>query len=290
MSYSVSCVTTLKEAKAAWDLLSPHEYIMDEWKYRYLYFKHTPFTPQFYILKKKDIPVALLPLQKNIEGRLEFFGGRKFYKNSIFMQDTNPDSYKLLFAAVHDPMKLELMNEPIPGLQVQEEETGYYVLSLDGITDWHSYLEKDWHGKSKKNLKSQMKKIEAMGVTTVENDNEDLEVLAHFNKVQFGEYSHFNKPHRLEYLRELTTHFNCKILAIRLNGKSIAVGFAIVFGSRYYGLTSGHDLSIKNLGKYLIVKRIEHAVQSGASIYEAGRHDYGWKEQFHFEKKNLYKI
>jgi CelD/BcsL family acetyltransferase involved in cellulose biosynthesis len=135
-----------------------------------------------------------------------------------------------------------------------------------------------------------MKKIEALGVTTIEDDLTDLDTLAHYNILQFGEHSHFNKPHRLEYLKELMNYFNCKILSIRCEGRTIAVGFAIVFGGRYYGLTSGHDLSITNLGKYLIVKRIEHAVKSGASIYEAGRHDYGWKEQFHFEKKSLYRI
>jgi hypothetical protein len=229
-------------------------------------------------------------LQKNNEGILEFFGGRKFYKNSIFMHDTNPDSYKLLFAAVHDPMRLEMMNEPIPGLAVREEETGYYTLSLDGLTDWHSYLEKDWHGKSKKNLKAQMKKIESLGMNIVENDKEDLKILAAYNIAQFKEHSHFNKPNRLDYLYELMTVYTSKILSIRYNDKTVAVGFSIIFNDTYYGLTSGHDLALNNLGKYLTLCRIEQAIRAGAHFYEAGRHDYGWKEQFHFEKKNLYKI
>lgn len=288
MSYTVSCVTTLEEAKAAWDLLSPHEHLMDEWAYRYLYFQYTPFTPQFYVLYKKKTPVALLPLQMNNEGVVEFFGGRKFYKNSIFMHDTNADSYKLLFAAVHDPMRLEMMNEPIPGLQVQEEETGYYILPLNGLKDWHSYLEKDWHGKSKKNLKSQMKKIESLGIEIIEDDNKDLKILAEYNLAQFKEHSHFNKPHRLAYLQELMNVYSTKILSIRHNSKTIAVGFSIVFNNTYYSLTSGHDVSVNNLGKYLILCRIEQAIKAGAHFYEAGRHDYGWKEKFHFIKKNLY--
>ena len=106
MAYSVTCITTVKEAKAAWDLLSPHEHLQDEWKYRYLYFQYNPKPIFFYELLRSGKPVALLPLQKNEQGVLEFFGGSKFYKNSIFMQDTNPDSYKFLFAGVKEPMNL----------------------------------------------------------------------------------------------------------------------------------------------------------------------------------------
>ena len=182
------------------------------------------------------------------------------------------------------------MNEPIPGVKFFEEETGYYVLDLEGITSWEDYLEKDWHGKSKKNLKAQMKKIEALGVTIQENEVADLEVLAQFNVEQFGEKSHFNRPHRLEYLRKLMDIYKAKILSVVLNGKIIAVGYGIVYNGTYYGLTSGHDLSINNLGKYLILCRIEQAIASGATFYEAGRHDYGWKEQFHFEKKLLFRL
>ena len=84
--------------------------------------------------------------------------------------------------------------------------------------------------------------------------------------------------------------YETKILTVTLANKVIAVGFGIIHNGKYYGLTSGHDLSINNLGKYLIVCRIEQAAKSGAEAYEAGRHDFGWKEQFHFLRHNLYAI
>jgi CelD/BcsL family acetyltransferase involved in cellulose biosynthesis len=290
MSYSVTCLTTLKEAQAAWELLSPHENLMDEWDYRYLYFKHDPKEVFFYQLSAGGTPVALLPLQKNDDGFLEFFGGNKFYRNSIFITEPNPDAYKFLFAGIHEKIDLRLMNEPIPGVTVFEEETGFYVLDLNGFSDRFDYLDKAWHGKSKKNIKSQMKKLEALGISVVEDDPEDLDVLSQFNLQHFGEHSHFHKPHRLECLKELQQHFQTKIVSLRLGGKTVAAGFSMLFNNRYYGLTSGHDMTINNIGKCLILHRIEQAIRCGAEFYEAGRHDYGWKEQFHFEKKKLYHL
>lgn len=288
MVYSVTCVTTIKEAKAAWEFLSPHEFLSDEWNYRYLYYRYFEEPLEFYILKNNSTPVALLPLQVNDEGMLEFFGGRKFYQNSIFMHALNPDSYNILFSSIKKPMKLEGMNEPIPGIQCFEDEGTYYELDLEGITDWQSYLEKCFHSGSKKKLKSQMKKIESYGIEVVEDKSEDIEVLANLNKKQFRERSHFNKPHRIDYLKDLMKNYKTRVLSLHLEGEIIGVGLAVVYKNIYYGLTAGHDTSLNNLGKYLILKRIEQAVASGAAFYNAGRNDYGWKEHFHFEKKSLY--
>lgn len=287
MSYQVTCITDITEAEKAWELLSPKKEVMDTWLYRFLYYQYHSQPLQFYLLARDGNPVALLPLQRQ-EDALEFFGGKLFYKNRIFAKEDNPDYYKRLLEAVDMPIHLQTMENDLPGIDCQEEPEGYYTLPLDQYIDWQSYVQQAWHGESRKKLKGQMRKIEALGVTIEENNVDDLAIIVELNKQRFGEKSHFQESHRIDYLRDLADHFQVKIVTLKIGGEKVAAGFSVLYNNIYYGRTSGHRLDINNLGKYLILQRIDQAIRCGAHCWESGRRDYGWKERFGFVRHPLY--
>jgi len=69
------------------------------------------------------------------------------------------------------------------------------------------------------------------------------------------------------------------------------VGFVLFHNGVCYGINSGYNPELKNIGKYLTLLKIQAAIDEGCSIYDAGGSGaFGWKEDFNLLKKPLYTL
>lgn len=80
-------VNTLEEAELYWKKFSPQKTICDSWEYRYNFYKYLKFEIVFFVGFENDIPIGVLPLQRNRHSKsLEFFGGSYMEDNTVFVQ------------------------------------------------------------------------------------------------------------------------------------------------------------------------------------------------------------
>lgn len=289
MEYTIKRIRSFQRAARIWDHVSPSRDLFDSWEYRAQYYLFSPYPLFFYTAFFESRPVALLPLQWNEELQaLEFFGGKRFSYNDILVLPGHDEAIPEILKSVEKKAQFAYMRKPLSGLAHAQMLVPQYRLTLNGITSLQDYLDTFWHGKHRKQLKRSVRQFEEQNLEVCPGTEADLDLLMTLNIQRFGERSNFTNPHRKEYLRKLMKVYDVKILTVSVNGVKVAVSYAILFDKGYYGITSGADNSIPFLRKYLMLQKIEEAIGCGAAFYDAGRRDFGWKEQFKFQKTYFY--
>lgn len=282
-------ITDINEAKLVWDKLNYQLDMDDDWLLRELYWSLYKFPIIFYVAYLNDEAVGLLALQYNDQKKhAEFFGGSWFENNRIYVKKGNENIIKLLFNEVTEPVKLEWMEHEIEDIEPEILDPKYR-LSLKDFKSVDDYIDQMWSGKSKQNLKSQIRKLNQNNIQIIEDNFEDYDLMVELNKKRFGEDSRFQNHERAEFIRSVIKNFNMRMITIVVNGKKESVGLSLLYKNGYIGLNSGTNHDINNLGKLLILQRIQQAINSGADFYDARSASLGWKEQFKFIGKPQYR-
>ena len=131
-----------------------------------------------------------------------------------------------------------------------------------------------------------------MGAIVEKGNLEDLSVMGHWSKLRFGTDSSFiRRPHWLEFLRETAVLFPSEIIRVVINNEIAGVGLITYYNEIAYGVNTGYNYEIDSLGKYVLLLKIQGAIGHGAKIFDAGGSGaFGWKEDFHLEKRPFYKV
>lgn len=289
MQYTIKRVRTFQRAARLWDYLNPRRDLFDSWEYRAQYYLFFPYPLFFYTAYFENRPVALAPLQWNEELQsLEFFGGKRFSYNDIFVLPGHDAAVPELLRSIKKRVLLDFVREPLPGLAQSQPLVPQYRLSLQGISCLDDYFDAYWHGKHRKQIKRSIRQFEEQKVAVSPGSVEDLDLLMALNLQRFGQRSNFTNPHRKDYLKNLMKEFDVTLFTVSLNGEKKAVSYSIFHDGGYYGITSGADTTVPFLRKFLMLKKIEEAIRCGAKFYDAGRRNFGWKEQFKFQKTYFY--
>lgn len=297
-------ITDLAEAKAFWELFSPNSTIDDEWAFRYEFYKYLNFPLHFIVGYDGEKPVGLLPLQLNTnkgmstvrfemtEPFLEFFGGIDTDDNKVFIL---PEYKQFIPEFLKQINSIAVLAPLAEQYTVSNNQAIYYtdkfVVDLKGLTNLDMFLEKNFHGKSKRRLRNRIHyfyknyKIEIRKGT-----DKDLELLFSLNQSRFGERSAFHMEHRRQLFRDLLHLYNADLFTIYIDGKPKAVSFSLMHKGVYSGLNSGYDYSIRDLGKFVFITKIQRAIELGCEVFDAGKNDNGWKEHFHLQKIPQYKL
>lgn len=287
-------VTELEEAKQVWLKLVIIENIYDNWDFRYLFYKALSFPLQFITAFKDDNePLGLLPLQLNTEkGYSEFFGGDFMEYNKVYVKPEFEYLMPEFFKRIEGKFKLRSM---IGGENYPEDievDDYTYFLHLDNINSFEDYLIK-FHKKKRRNFfRRVIKSFEMDNISIRYNNWSDIEYLIKNNILTFGEDSHFFDKNVISAFRSfLDSKYDVHMISILVDDVVECVSLAIYFNETYYcELTGTNKDSVENLGRYLLVKTVEQAIQLGARIYDSGRGDCNWKERWHLEKLPQYKL
>lgn len=288
MEYKI--ITSLDEAKNAWNHFSKNEQIYDVWEYRYCYYKFFNYPLHFISALENGDMVGLLPLQRNTDtGIIEFFGGQFFLENKIWTKPQNSLQPKDLLNQLSEPVKLLKLSNEVHGMN-NELYAYRYELRLEGYHDVFDYLQETWGNKSRKNFLAQIKQLHQQSVEIIYDNFSDLQIMVEFNKKRFGNESSFFFPHRMDFINQVIEEFDAHLVSIKINGQTEAVGFGVKYNNSFIGINSGRNLEINSLGKFLSLQKIQQAISLGASRYDALLNDLGWKESFHFDRIPQYQI
>lgn len=293
-------INSEKEAERVWNLLSPHKAIDDEWNFRYSFFKHLPYKLHFITSYKNSQPSSLLPLQINsgdgllppyateAEPFLEFFGGDDTDDNKILGENTNLKDLTLFLRL---PAHLAPLDPNFEKLTETEPYEKKYYLNLEKYTSHEDFLRDRWGKESRKKLMQQIRRLyKDHSIQILENNYEDINLLADLNIKRFGKDSSFSFPYRKEIFKDLTRYYGVVMLTIIVDGKKEAVSYGINYKNVYTGMNAGVNGDISDLPKFLIMLQINKAIELGCTVYDAGKGDSGWKEAFKLDSVPQLKI
>lgn len=291
-SLTIDVITDIKQAEALWNMYHTGTSLYDNWQYRLLYFQFFSFSPQFYLVSLKNEVIAMVPLQWNSDiQQLEFFGGDYMSDNTIYVKPGYESYLRDISTQISRPLRLFWTAKPYFLHAWKTCSIGYkYILPLEGFTCVEDVLEALWSKKSRKNIEHQMNELRSHDISIEENVFDDLDLLISLNKQRFGAASSFYKPYRAEFLREVIKHFDVSMMSVSIDGKKESVCYSILYNNGMYGINSGRNTKINNLGKFVILQKIARAILAGAAFYDAGRSDLGWKRAFHFQPVPLYSV
>lgn len=291
-------------AKKIWDELSPHEFIDDEWDFRYTFFKPLGYKLHFIVGFENDNPVTLLALQENnltglrppygIEETkpfLEFFGGDDTDDNRLLAK--NPTEF--LFRESVFQIKQRAYLAPLaPEFETFPNATWYenkYFVDISNYKSYEDFLVEKWSSGSRKKILQQIRKIEREHeVEVIYDDVEDIELLSKFNLERFGEGSSFSFSYRKEIFKELAKLYPVIMISLKIDGKKVASSFGLHYKDTYVGMNAGVSSEIPDLPKMLTLLQMGRAIELGCKVYDAGKGDSGWKENFHFSKNLQFKL
>jgi len=286
-------ITDFNEAKEWWNKFAYGETIYSNWDFRNCFYtswdRRKPSAEiRFYVGYFKDEPVGLMPLQYNQEEKyLEFFGGSYMEDNQIYIKP----GYEKYLPEFYDQIKEKAKLEYIIGHDEFTKKLKFkdwkYVLPLTGMKSHLDYVEKYFHGETKKKLKKRLKKVpEENKIEVVFNNFADIELLFQYNIEKFKNDSSFVWPGRKEAFRELLKPpFHPYLMTFLVNGQKQAVSLGILHNGVYESFNTGVSAdAVYNLSSYIHVKKIDHAIELGAKLFDAFTGDYGWKENWNFDK------
>jgi hypothetical protein len=290
---SFNIITELHEAEAAWKLLSPNALLFDDWNFRYGYYKFFQYPLRFYTAYEANKPVGVLPLMWNEEKQyLEFFASFGYMENnSAFIKPGYEYIIPHLLEQIDRPALLEYMSPTSSILPHAENHENEYYADLIGLRHYHDFIETYMSGDKKRNILAQCRKLEQTGVVISEGTINDIKHLIYWSKIRFGRKSSFyRRPYFEEFYKFLGTSFDTRVITARINNEVQGVGLMIFYNDICFGINSGYNPEISNLGKYLSLHKIDYAIKAGKKQYAAGTGSPGWKEDFNLLKNPQYHL
>lgn len=281
----VSIVSDPVEVERIWNLFSPHTSLYDEWDFRYCFFKHHPTHRLHCIVGLEgNVPVAMLPLQKNDMGLIESLGGDFMEDNRVFVLPGYEEAVPLLFNQIQSKAVVRsLLAEQRPFLQQLPSDFPKYFYTLEGMADLTAFLVRTFPSNRRYSRRKVIKDIEQLNPKIELNRPEDLETLVRFNIGTFQEESVFlTDPAMTQIFKSLCDlPYPHLIHSFVIQGKTEAVSLSMIYKKTYLFILSGANKDeVDDLGNYVILKNIQTAIENGCQFFDAGRHDCNWKEQW----------
>lgn len=287
-------ISNLTDAEAVWKTLSPNKSLYDVWEFRFTYYKYFNYPLYFYTAFKGDEPVGLLPLMFNTDKQsLDFFAGFGYMEdNRVFLKESDISITQKLIDMIDLPANLEYMHPDMSTIVGAEVHDYNYFIELKELKTYEDFINKYLSSDGRRNLLSQMRKLSEYNFSLSYDNVDDLDILERWNRLRFGETSSFaERPYWNEFFKEIAREFPSKIITLSLNREKVGVGFVLFHNGICYGINSGYNPELKNIGKYLTLLKIQAAIDEGCSIYDAGGSGaFGWKEDFNLLKKHLYTL
>jgi hypothetical protein len=291
-------INDIETARSTWEYFSPQDEIDDDWNFRYAFYKYLKFPLHFIVGYHGKKPVGLLPLQWNTgkgptpesyefkKNFLEFFGGDDMDSNKVFIKPGYEDLIPAFLQQIHEPAVLAPLANPymLPKL-TPEPYTTKYVADLKGMTEFRDFTTKYFDGKGRGKLNNQLNKLHrSYEIKIVDADAEDLELLFEYNKERFGVSSSFQWEYRKQVFRDLMEQYDHDVFKVMINGEKKAVSFSLLYKNTYLSMNIGYDYGIRDLGKLVVSTQFERAIKLKCDMYDGGKGDSGWKEQFHLNR------
>ena len=251
------------------------------------------------LLEDKEI-IGLLPLFfSDTEKKYYYFGGshpenRRFmfdlkYFNEVFEQI--PSHTRIFDICFEDSEKiLDMFPQYVSNLK--NEDHNFYIDSKEH-NGWDGFL-KTFSSKHRKNLLSDIRKVDELNLDVVWERLENFSYAAKFNSERFGSESDYSDEEFVKstfnFLKILDDKNLIYTLRVSNGDKVLGVEFAAFYDGVYYVLNGGYDRSVKNLGKFIMYTHMRNAEKLCAVKIDFLVGDTGWKDLWNMQKKKVYTL
>lgn len=293
--------TDLDVCRRIWEKSWQAKGIFDLWQVRFC-FHETYLNPlQFHTLERGGKTVGFLPLSWNAEsGRFVFFPGETWKgktwleQNRIIAED--PHILHQLIEEVPGPVHLRyLSRNPVleSAASLNEDETGY--LFYPGMYDFS--FENYWlgfSGKSRKKIRSELKKLEMHKLTFRFNSAGDIDAMFAMNQEAFAGDSYFSDPRFYNAFDRLASFLSqmgmLRIITLLVGGEIAAVDMGGIFNNTYTLFAGGTNSQFPGVAKIMNLHHMEWACQQQFDAVDFLCGDFNWKTKFHLSPRPHYEI
>ncbi|MFA6073446.1 MAG: GNAT family N-acetyltransferase [Candidatus Woesearchaeota archaeon] len=291
-------ITDISECEKLWKKFKKENNLWTDWEIVLSFYDEKIYSPHFILLKdetleknKQDVGLITLWLDKR-DNKYTHFGGERM-ENRIFWVDDKyiPELHKIipeetyLFDLNGAYIEKILLINPELKKYISERDTRYF-LNLENIKTIEEYLSR-FSKKHKKNFLRDMKLLETLNYKLIWDDKNHSEKLMMLSKIRFKEASDFHDIDNQKEMNSFIELFQKKqmlsSLQIEINGKIEGVEIAAIYNNKYHVINGGFNLSIKNLGKLLIIEHIKKAIELNNSEVDFLVGDTGWKELWNLD-------
>ncbi len=291
-------ISDIETAKDMWEYFSPQGEIDDDWNFRYTFYKYLKFPLHFIVGYDGSKPVGLFPLQMNTgkgpipqnyefkKNFLEFFGGDDMDSNTVFIKEGYELSIPQFLQQINEASILApLANEYGLNTLHPGEYTTKYIADLKGMKEFRDFTMKFFDGKGRGKLNNQLSKLHRTYKIQIKDaTSDDLELLFDYNIKRFGETSSFQWEYRKQVFYDLMKHYDYDVFKVIIDDEVKAISFSLLYKKAYLSMNIGYDYDIRDLGKLVVSTQFERAIKLKCDVYDGGKGDSGWKEQFHLTR------
>lgn len=295
MNYQIEQTSDIALARKWWEELNQNTSAFDNWDFRACFFQYTGLDLRFISAQKDGEILALLPLQRNKKNECwEIFGGAIMEDNTLFWKEKDIEAPKILLNSIKEEFTMQYCRDfshILPPDEYSLHQHGEkFILNLEQVSSLDSFFQL-FSSKSKAQLKKKIKEIEEQKIQIFFGRSNDIDALIEFNLQKFGEKSNFNMIGRKEAFQKLTTLPIAQMLSFEINGQLQGISFCVSANGCLAYLNAGvRSDAVPNLGTYIVVKNIEHALELGARIFDAGAYPFNWKERMHLENIPVWEL
>jgi len=291
-------ITNLSECEKLWKKFKKEDNLWTNWEIVLSFYDEKIYSPYFILLKdeklqkeKQEVGLITLWLDKR-DNKYTHFGGERMENRTLWVDDKYiPELHKIIPAETYlfdlngaYVEKAILLNPELKKF-ISEKDIRYF-LNLENIKTIDDYLSR-FGKKHKKNFLRDMKMLEPLNYKLIWDDKNHSEKLMMLSRIRFKEASDFHDEDNQKEMNSFIELFQKKgmlhSLQIEVNGRIEGVEIATLYNNKYCVINGGFNLSIRNLGKLLIIEHIKKAIELGASEVDFLVGDTGWKELWNLD-------
>lgn len=297
---TITILTHVEDCRKAWEKFWPARGVFDLWPVRESF--HRAFQrPLFFVVAREAGRVTgFLPLCWDGEtGTYVVFPGETWQGKTWIEQNrivaASNEVLSRMLDAVPGPVHLRYLLPAEAGIQdrVCGDEIGY--LFYPGL--WDFSFENYWlsfSGKRRKNLKTDLKRLEAQGVSYRFDRIRDLDHLFRMNLEVFDHESYFSDPRFQVSFEHLTEYLSrsgmIRITTIEVAGEVAAVDLGACYKNTYTLLAGGTNPEFPGIAKMINLHHLERSCRERFDAVDFLCGDFNWKTRFHLTERPLYKL
>ncbi len=291
---SFKIVSDIETAQELWRQFTDNLTIFDTWEFRYCFYKYENYPLHFIVGYDADLPVGILPLQRNInEGYLEFFGSSWMEETKAYLLTDYQPCMSQFYEQINEPAKLSAILPFENYSQSLPLDDYNYRLQLTDYSSYQDFIDSRFNAKGQQTWKRKIKKLLTNQIEIKYNNWEDLDLLIEFNKKTFKEDSSFTNPDRVKIYYDFLELQCCEkfLKTIEVNGVKQSVTLSLKYNDVFYYMNAGSNFEeVPNIGSYAILMDIDKAIAENAKIFNALMYSYNWKERWHLDAVALNKF
>jgi hypothetical protein len=289
----------LEEGRRFWRKLWTQQNLFDLWEIRLCFQKFFERLPHFIVAEEQNRPVGFLPLSWIEEAdSFGYFPGETWGDRTWLEQNRIPAAWlpvrQALWDAAPENTELRYLHQEtatsLPGMSI--DEIGYHFYPQRHHYDFDDY----WmlfSRKSRKQIRRELEKFEAMGCQYHLNSWEDITWMFEANLKTYGTSSYFYDSRFMNgfdsMLSFLARHRMLRVTTIRIHGRRAAVDVGAIFRNRYTVLAGGTDPEFLGIAKMINLFHIKWGCTQHFERIDFLCGDFGWKKRFHLHPHPLYR-